>query len=153
MTDRRHALIAAASLPALAAAGCASPRATASHDELQAQVRAAETAFADTMARRDLAGFGSFLADDAVFVNGGKPLRGKAAIVVHWTRFYAPGPAPFSWKPELAEVSGEGRLGYTEGPVMDPSGKVFAKFFTTWQLGSDGRWRVIFDNGYTVCKA
>ena len=152
MTDRRHALIATVSLPAVAA-GCATARPAASRDELVAQLKAAETAFADTMARRDLAAFGSFLADDAVFVNGGKPLRGKAAIVEHWTRFYAPGPAPFSWKPELAEVAGEGRLGYTEGPVMDPSGKVFAKFYTTWQQGSDGRWRVIFDNGYTVCKS
>ena len=39
------------------------------------------------------------IAEDAVFINGGKPLRGKAAIVEHWRRFYSGPRAPFSWKP------------------------------------------------------
>ena len=105
------------------------------------------------MARRDAAAFSEFLSEDAVFINGGKPLRGKAAIVEHWKRFFVPVAAPFSWRPELAEVSSQGILGYTEGPVLSEAGCVFAKFYTTWQLSPNGRWLVVFDNGYNVCKA
>ena len=40
-----------------------------------------ERAFAATMAARDQAAFASFIAEDAVFLNGGRgELRGKAAI-------------------------------------------------------------------------
>ena len=41
----------------------------------------AETAFAETMRARDFQRFAAFIADDAVFINGGKPLRGKPAII------------------------------------------------------------------------
>jgi ketosteroid isomerase-like protein len=138
---------------AIAAAGCTTlpPReagAAAQPDRL----RAAETAFAATMAARDLAAFATFIADDAVFINGGKPLRGKAAIVEHWRRFYSGPRAPFSWKPEIVEVLGSGRLGYSEGPVADPDGVVVARYASTWRLDAAGEWKVVFDNGSEVCR-
>lgn len=104
------------------------------------------------MARRDLQGFGAFIGEDAVFINGGNPLRGRAAIVEHWKKFFVSPEPPFSWRPELAEVAASGTLGYTEGPVLAPAGTVFAKFYTTWQMAPSGKWLVAFDNGYTVCK-
>ena len=146
--QRRHALLAGATL-----AGCAgsAPLVASSLAERADQVRAAETAFAATMAARDLAAFASFVADDAVFVNAGSPLRGKAAVVEHWKRFYAPGPAPFSWRPELVEVAASGDLGYSEGPVITADGRTTARYFSTWRRDpASGRWRVVFDNGYPV---
>ena len=116
------------------------------------RLRAAETAFAATMAARDLDAFATFIADDAVFINGGKPLRGKAAIVEHWRRFYTGPRAPFSWKPEIVEVVASGRLGYSEGPVADPDGVVVARFASTWRLDAAGAWKVVFDNGTEVCR-
>ena len=116
------------------------------------RLRASETAFAATMAARDVDAFASHLADDAVFINGGKPLRGKAAIVEHWKRFYAAPRAPFSWKPELVEVIDSGRLGYSEGPVSNPDGVVVARYVSTWRLDAAGVWKIVFDNGYEVCN-
>ena len=49
----------------------------ASNAELQAAVRAAETAFAKTMADRDSVAFATYVGDEAVFFGRGV-LRGKA---------------------------------------------------------------------------
>jgi ketosteroid isomerase-like protein len=146
-TDRRHALLAGAAL-----AGCASGApAPFSLAERMAEVRAAEIAFAKTMADRDLAAFASFVAEEAVFINAGTPLRGKAAVVEFWKRFYQPGPAPFSWRPEIVEVAATGDLGYSEGPVTGADGRVAVRYASTWRRSATtGRWQVVFDNGYPV---
>jgi ketosteroid isomerase-like protein len=115
------------------------------------QVRAAENAFAATMARRDLAGFAALIAKDAVFINGGQPLRGRGAIVEYWSRHFKAEQAPFTWRPEIVEVAAAGTLGYTEGPVT-AGAQVIAKFYSTWQLQADGNWLVVFDNGYAQCR-
>lgn len=119
--------------------------------QLTLALRDAETGFANTMAKRDLNAFANFLADDAVFINGGKPLRGKAAIVEHWKRFYSSAEAPFSWKPEIVEVVTSGDVGYSEGPVSLPNGTSPSRYFSTWRLNEVGIWKVVFDNGYDVC--
>ncbi|MBK6852682.1 MAG: nuclear transport factor 2 family protein [Burkholderiales bacterium] len=120
-------------------------------DTLRQQVSATETAFARTMAERNFEAFLSFVADDAVFLNGGDPLRGKAAIGAHWQKFYTTPGAPFSWRPDLVEVLASGALASSNGPVANPAGKVFARFYSTWRLESPGVWRIVFDNGYEVC--
>ncbi len=104
---------------------------------LAEQVRAAEIAFAKTMADRDHAAFASFLADDAVFVNGTRPIRGKAAIAAEWKRFFD-GPAPFTWAPATVVVLDDGSLAQDKGPVHDPAGKLIAEFRSTWRQESPG---------------
>ena len=154
---RAAALTAAVALTGLLG-GCAAtgPVAPASGEAgTAASLRASETAFAQSMADRDAVAFASFIADDAVFVNGGKPLRGKAAVLAFWTqRFFAPGsPAPFAWKPEQAEVLAGGLLGYTEGPVSAPDGRVTGRFHSTWRYDPAlKRWQVVFDNGAASCE-
>lgn len=135
------------------AAGCVATAPVRTREESVRQVTEAETAFAKTMADRDHAAFMRFVADDAVFLNGGKPLRGKAAIGEHWKRFYSGSAAPFSWKPELVEAVGLGGLAQSIGPVSAPNGKVIARFYSTWRLEPDGSWRVVFDDGYDVCDS
>lgn len=115
------------------------------------QVTAAETAFARSMADRDLAAFANHVADDAVFINGGRPLRGKAAIVAHWQRFFEGPRAPFAWKPDLVEVLDSGTLAQSIGPVSAPDGRVVARFYSTWRAERPGLWRVVLDNGYDLC--
>jgi len=117
---------------------------------LAAQVRAAETAFARTMADRDFAAFTSFLADDAIFVSGTQPLRGKAAVAAAWKRYFE-GPTPFSWRPETVVVLDDGSLAQTKGPVHDPAGKVIAEFRSTWRRETSGEWKVVFDDGACAC--
>lgn len=143
----RFRLLSVLLIGAIACAGS-----TAAPEGAGESLRAAETAFAEAMAKRDLSAFEAFVADDAVFINGGKPLRGKAAIVAHWKKFFDKPAAPFSWKPEIVEVTQSGNLGYSEGPVSDPKGEVTARYYSTWRTDADGEWKVVFDNGYDVCK-
>lgn len=110
----------------------------------------AERAFADSMARRDLAAFSSFVSAEAVFFSGSdgsRVLRGRNAVVEGWKRYFDGPKAPFSWGPESAEVLESGALAMTTGPVRDESGKINGRFSSVWRLEPDGRWRVIFDRG------
>lgn len=131
--------------------GCASTAPRPDREQLVAQVTAAETAFAKTMADRDHAAFLSFVAEDAVFLGGGNALRGRLAIGEGWRRFYNSPNAPFSWKPELVEVDGSGTMALSTGPVTGRDGRVVTRFYSTWRLEPDGHWRVVFDNGYEIC--
>jgi ketosteroid isomerase-like protein len=127
----------------------AAPAPTNAH--LAEQVRQTETAFAKTMADRDHAGFASFLSEETVFF-GRRVLRGKKAVADAWKPFYEGEKAPFSWRPEHAEVLDSGTLGFTSGPVFDPSGKRTGTFNSVWRLEADGKWRIAFDNGCPRCE-
>ena len=132
-------------------AACAAPAPKPSVD-LAKQVADAERAFARTMADRDHAAFQSFLAEEAVFFTGPKPLHGKAEVAAAWKRFYEPAQAPFSWEPDSVEVLASGTLAISSGPVYDPAGKRFATFTSIWRQEAPGVWRVVFDKGNTDCN-
>jgi ketosteroid isomerase-like protein len=117
---------------------------------LAAEVKARETAFAQTMADRDLAAFGSFLADEAIFV-GAAPLRGKQAVIAEWKKFYEGRKAPFSWRPELVQVVDSGTLALSTGPVFDPEGNRVGTFNSAWRREKDGTWKIVLDNGCPPC--
>src|SRR5262245_44086336 len=68
------------------------------------QVRAAETAFARSMADRNLAAFSALLADETVFFGSKTVFHGKSEVVAGWKRFFDGPSAPFSWKPAEVEV-------------------------------------------------
>ena len=127
------------------------PAACETPAELAAQVRAAETAFAATMAGRDLGAFGSFVADEALFFGRRGVLRGRPAVVDGWKPLFDGPKAPFSWAPETVEVLDSGALAMSSGPVYDPEGKVTGTFSSIWRREADGRWRVLFDKGCPVC--
>jgi uncharacterized protein (TIGR02246 family) len=141
-------------LSCLTLAACMSvpPKSPQDTAELERQVAAAETAFAQSMADRDFEAFASFIADDAIFVNGRDPLRGKTAILADWKKYFD-GPAPFSWKPETVVALGDGSLAQTKGPVFDPAGKPILEFRSTWRREADGGWKVVFDDGACRCAA
>jgi ketosteroid isomerase-like protein len=123
----------------------------ATREELTAQVRAAETAFADSMAKRDFEAFAAHVADEAVFFGQRGELRGKAAVLEEWKQYFSAPEAPFSWKPESVAVLDSGKLALSSGPVFDPGGRRVGTFNSTWRLEPDGRWRVVFDNGCPAC--
>jgi ketosteroid isomerase-like protein len=52
----------------------------------------------------------------------------------------------------MVEVSGSGTLAQTIGPVFNPDGRLVARFYSTWRREEDGAWRIVFDNGYDVCR-
>ena len=126
--------------------------ASASDDSLQGSLASAERSFSKSMVDRDFEAFSSHIAEDAIFINGGKPLRGKKQILDHWRKFFEAKDAPFQWDPEVAEPVASESLGYTEGPVRLMNGKPIARFYSTWRHDASGRWEVIFDNGYDLCS-
>ena len=132
---------------ALATALFALPAAAVTPMSAKDQVWAAETAFAKSMADRDLEAFDDYIADEAVFFNGPQALRGKATVVAEWTAFFKDKDAPFSWAPDQVEVLDSGTLALSTGIVRDPTGKPVARFNSIWRLEAPGEWRVVFDKG------
>jgi len=115
------------------------------------QVRDAEKAFAETMARRDHNAFGTFVSDEALFFGGQGVLRGKAAVAAAWQKYFEGDKAPFSWEPEQVEVLDSGTLALSSGPVRDPEGKQIGTFNSIWRR-EDGAWKVVVDKGCPPCR-
>jgi ketosteroid isomerase-like protein len=115
-----------------------------------AEVRAAEIAFAQTMADRRLDQFTDFVAKDAVF-NGSTPHIGRAAVVDTWKGFFKAPQAPFSWAPDAVAPSADGRTAISTGLARNPAGKVISRFTSIWRRDADGHWRVIVDQGVEAC--
>ena len=130
---------------------CAASHPTPTTEEARLEVMAVETAFARTMADRDHDAFSAFIADDAVFFAGEKPLRGKLQVVASWAPFYETPNAPFSWASRDVEILDSGTLAHSSGPVYDPNGNVIGQFNSIWRNDGAGNWKVIFDKGSDVC--
>jgi ketosteroid isomerase-like protein len=120
-------------------------------DPAAVEVRERERAFAQTMADRNLEAFTSFLSEEAVFISSKGPLRGKAAVVEGWKRFYEGPQPPFSWEPETVEVIASGGLALSRGPVHGTDGKRIGTFTSTWRREADGQWRIVLDSGCPAC--
>lgn len=120
-------------------------------EALSAEVRAAETAFAQSMADRDFATFQTFLSEEAVFMAGANAARGKAAVAERWAGFFEAEAAPFSWQPDVVAVLESGTLALSSGPVFSPAGERHSTFTSTWRKEDDGQWRVVFDKGERYC--
>ncbi len=124
-----------------------SSTAQSSLETRRAEVFAAERAFARSMAERDFAAFGRYVAEDSVFFSGSAALRGRAAVLEGWKPLFDGPSAPFSWDPEQVEVLESGELALSTGLVKNPEGAVTARFNSIWQRQPDGRWLVVFDRG------
>lgn len=134
-------------LVAVAVLAGASTAAQGSLETRRAEVFAAERAFARSMADRDFAAFGRYVAQDCVFFGGSSPLRGREAVLAGWKAFFDGPAAPFSWDPDQVEVLASGDLALSTGLVKNAQGAVTARFNSIWQRQADGQWRVIFDKG------
>ena len=121
------------------------------NEELAAQVRATEIAFAKSMADRDLKTFGSFIADEALFFGSKRVLRGKQAVVEGWKGLFEGAKPPFSWAPDRVEVLDSGTQALSTGPVLDPDGKRVGTFTSIWRREADGKWKILFDSGCPPC--
>jgi ketosteroid isomerase-like protein len=127
--------------------GCGASAAQDALEARRAEVFAAERAFARSMADRDFAAFGGYVAEDTVFFGGPTPLRGREAVLAAWRAFFEGPAAPFSWEPDQVEVLASGDLALSTGLVKNPEGVVTARFNSIWQRQADGSWRVVFDKG------
>jgi ketosteroid isomerase-like protein len=116
------------------------------------QVTNAERAFAQTLANRDMKAFLSFLSPDAIFFSGSNVEHGPAEIAEVWAPFFSGPRAPFSWHPDHIEVTADGHLALSTGPILQDD-KVVGRFNSVWRLEEGNTWRILFDKGEPVCGA
>ena len=121
-----------------------------SRAELTEQVRATETAFAKTLADRDIKAFTSMIAPDVIWL-ADVPLRGPDAVVKNWQKFFDAATPPFSWAPEIVEVQEGGKLALSTGPVTNAEGKRVGTYTSIWRREKSGKWLIIFDRGCPHC--
>ncbi|MDH3646883.1 MAG: nuclear transport factor 2 family protein [Gammaproteobacteria bacterium] len=126
-------------------------RASPDNQTSRDMVTATEIAFAQTMADRDFEAFKTFLSEEAIFMSGDQPLRGKTRVAQVWQGYFESAEAPFSWDPERVVVLESGGLAMSFGPVKGADGSLVGTFTSIWQHEADGRWRIIFDKGGCAC--
>ncbi len=136
-----------------AGAGSLSGESTTRSD-IAAEVEGRERAFAATVTSRDLEAFRAFLHPQAVFIGGGREQQGAEEVVAAWSGFFQPGGALLVWEPDHVAVDARGRLAISTGPFRlqppaDANGapQLGGRYFSVWQRGDDGVWRVLFDAG------
>ena len=107
-----------------------------------------EKSFAKTAAENGTkTAFLEFLADDGIVFN---PAETNGKLV--W-KARQESPALLAWSPAWADVSSDGRLGYTTGGwEYRPQGKTdkpaaFGEYVTLWQKQSDGSFKAVLDIG------
>ncbi len=109
---------------------------------------ATEKAFASTAAEKGTkSAFLTYLADDGIIFNPTE-VNGKLS----WKN-RPESPALLAWNPVWADVSSDGKLGYTTGGwEYRPKGKTdkpsaFGEYVTIWQRQADGEFRAVLDIG------
>jgi ketosteroid isomerase-like protein len=124
---------------------------SAAPDTGRCAVWARELSFAQSVADHDAQAFGEHLHPDAVFGVGNKPTRGRDAIAREWAGIIDGSAVKLEWYPAIVTVGGDGATAYSSGPALfeDPNtgATSLSRFGSVWQRGSDGVWRVIFDDG------
>ncbi len=107
-----------------------------------------EQQFAKTAAEKGTrSAFLEFLADDGIIFN---PTEMNGKLI--WKN-RPESPALLSWNPAWADISSDGKLGYTTGGwEFRPKGKTdqptaFGEYMTIWQKQADGTFKAVLDIG------
>ncbi len=119
------------------------------------QLVQADLAFARATATRGLAGFSSFLAEDAMTIRADAPVvKGARAVAGRWAPLLNNPALSITWQPQEASISAGGDLGFTVGTYeivrtaganRGPAGS--GKYVTIWKRQPSGEWKVVFDSG------
>jgi len=115
-----------------------------------------ESDFARSFDAHDMSAFAAFIDPGAVFNAGTTaPLRGREAIVEHWSRIVAGVPVKLAWRPHIVTISGSGNIAFSTGPYVMINKKPDAQnpylvgdFITIWsRKNRNTQWLVTFDSG------
>ena len=113
-----------------------------------------EADFLKAATDRGSAGYMSYYAEDAVELpNGEAVIKGKTNIAKTMA-FLDDKSNHLTWKPDGADVSSSGDLGYTYGTFeFSTAGKdgkptvEHGKYTSIWKKQKDGSWKVVLDMG------
>ena len=120
---------------------------------LEAELIAADRAFAKSVAEHGLSGWVGGFAPAGRMVAGGHSYIGGEGIRRTMLPLFADSTLQFTWDPNYAEVAESGDLGYTVGRYeIRASGDAApmsetGTYLTVWTRRDDGRWKVKADIG------
>lgn len=113
----------------------------------RASLLAADRAFADASAATNVTqGLTAMLAEDALYQAPGGLVRGRDAARAYLARSAANAVASITWTALRADVSGDGRHGYTYGyTTITLAGypPLPGKYIAYWERDEAGEWKVI----------
>jgi len=117
-------------------------------------VRAADSAWAQAFARKDLEGYLSFVESTASIQQpNGPTVTGTAAIRALIEGFYALPNLTGTWEPTGVVAARSGELAYSTGTYQlgynDPSGQLVTergKYVEIWRRQGDGRWKMVVES-------
>ncbi|HJU67525.1 MAG TPA: DUF4440 domain-containing protein [Gemmatimonadaceae bacterium] len=128
---------------------------TMSTAELRESVMQADRDFNSDFAKRRVEGWVSWFDTAGVQIarEGATP-RGHDAIRAHMTKAFPDTARVLDWRPEMAEVSGDGTMAYTIGTwdsfvrgKDSASSAGSGHYLTVWRRQADKSWKVIADIG------
>ena len=130
---------------------CQVPVSPKSHETLKSELFAVEKEFCDMAQSEGVQNaFVHFAADSAVVQRKSQLVKGKESIKHQYESF--PRDVKLLWKPDFADVSTSGDLGYTYGKytytTTDSLGHTTQSegiFHTVWKRQPDGQWRFVWD--------
>ncbi|MDI9239145.1 DUF4440 domain-containing protein [Lysobacter sp. LF1] len=122
---------------------------------VECEVWARELSFARSVAQHDAAAFASHVEADAAFgASQPQPTRGRDTIAKRWTGIIEGKRFNLEWYPTRTTIGGVGDVAWSSGPSLfedlDPNTTQryrIGAFHSVWHRGSDGVWRVLFDDG------
>lgn len=113
-----------------------------------AKLKQADQDWAKSVQTRSVDQFMTFIGDGAYMCDvTGRWMHGKDAIKADWTKGLANPSFKLDWTVDSADVSKDGRMGYTRGSFQgSDSGKPFSgSYATVWKRDNAGKWRVAVD--------
>lgn len=123
----------------------------------ECEVWARELSFAQSVADHDAAAFASHIETDAAFgASQPQPTRGRTEIATRWAGIVEGRRFKLSWYPTRTTIgAGSAKdVAWSSGPSLfedlDPKSTQrfrIGAFHSVWHRGSDGVWRVLFDDG------
>lgn len=114
-----------------------------------------EMSFAQSVADHDAAAFAAHLHPQAAFGTSlPTPSRGRETITKEWARLIEGKQVRLEWYPTRTTVGGERDIAFSSGPALwerlvdGPQPRyAISHFRSVWHRGTDGQWRVLFDDG------
>lgn len=114
----------------------------------------ADKAFDRDTAARGLDGWMSWFAENARIEGATDVIAGKPALREVYSKMFAQREFRIHWRPESADISDDGTLGYTFGRAeiswRDEKGEMqkrASRYTTLWRKQKDGTYKVVFDMG------
>jgi len=121
----------------------------------ECEVWARELSFAQSVADHDAAAFASHIDSGAAFgASQPQPTRGREEIAKRWAGIVEGKRFKLSWYPTRTTIGSAGDVAWSSGPSLfedlDPKATQrfrIGAFHSVWHRGTDGVWRVLFDDG------